>query len=49
MDLSPPGCVETAISILDVLQGIRLRSKPGFAFPGRLRSIFARCFMKVPG
>ena len=30
MDLSPPGFVETTISILNVLQGIRLRSKPLF-------------------
>ena len=30
MDLSPPGCVETTLSILNVLQGIRLRSKRPF-------------------
>ena len=44
VDLSPPGCVETTISILNVLQGIRLRSKPPFRLARQTQIHFRSVF-----
>ena len=44
MDLSPPGCVETTLSILNVLQGIRLRSKRPFRLARQTQIHFRSVF-----
>jgi len=49
MDLSPPGCVETTISILNVLQGIRLRSKPPFRLARQTQIHFRSVFHEKSG
>ena len=49
MDLSPPGCVETTLSILNVLQGIRLRSKPPFRLARQTQIHLQPVFHEVSG
>ena len=48
-DLSPPGCVETTISILNVLQRIRLRSKPPFRLARQAQTHFRSVFHEGSG